>query len=219
VTDLTELSLKGFTLFIRSGSESDSFVIEEIWKDLDSYKINDKKKDVVLDIGGNIGLFSLFIANQNTNAKIVAYEPEDENYEIFSKNITKNKLNIDLVKKAVSDVNGVIYLDANHGLTTTNKAAGSQSVQCININDLIKEHDLNHIDILKMDVEGAEYEIFSVIEDEILKSIDYITMELHYETPELLDSLLSILGKYHDVNYEQQDFEPIRGGMIYASRR
>lgn len=142
-----------------------------------------QKDDIVIDIGGHIGFFAVECAIRG--ASVLTFEPDEENYNMLLKNILVNDLasKITSYMKAVSSRGGKInlYLDSNN--------PGSHSiykkyidwdirdtilVDSITLNDITKK--LNQIALLKLDCEGAEYEILF---DSDLSKIKKIVAELH----------------------------------------
>lgn len=123
---------------------------------------------VIVDAGANIGLTSVFFANKYPDAKIVAIEPEPTNYELLLKNIAPYS-NIVSVQAALWKENTELALIdcglGNYGFQTHPGSVPCQSgmvghVPSITIDMLMKDYQLDHIDILKIDIEGAEKEVF-----------------------------------------------------------
>ena len=112
-----------------------------------------KKSDVILDIGANIGYYTILFSK--LGKEVHAFEPDETNFSILQKNIKANNLtNVISNKKAVSNKNGTINLSLNKlntgGHYITNKETGVK-VETIILDDYIKS-----VDFVKMDVEGAE---------------------------------------------------------------
>lgn len=123
---------------------------------------------VIVDAGANIGLTSVFFANKYPDAKIVAIEPEPMNYELLLKN-TAPYSNIIAVQAALWNVSTELALiDSGLGSYGFQTHAGGISghpgmvryVPSITMYKLMKDYQLDHIDILKIDIEGAEKEVF-----------------------------------------------------------
>jgi FkbM family methyltransferase len=123
---------------------------------------------VIIDAGANIGLSAVFYANRFTNARIIAIEPEPSNYEMLKRN-TAPYPNITPVHAALWKEDGALRLfDTGGGNTAfqvgeTNQLSATEErgvVQAITLEKLMEQFGIAHIDYLKMDVEGAEKEIF-----------------------------------------------------------
>ena len=134
-----------------------------------------KKGDVVIDIGANIGYYTLIMArNVGKKGKVYAFEPDPENFSLLKKNIKKNGYqNAVLVQKAVSDKNGEISLflsDSNtgdHRIVDTKDGRNSVKVEMISIDDFLNDVKINFI---KMDIQGAEYFALKGMKETLKKS-------------------------------------------------
>lgn len=145
-----------------------------------------EKDDVVLDIGGNKGFFTLN-SIQKGASKVYVVEPIEDSFEQIKKviNIFPNVVPIN---KAITEFDGVIdmFVDLNASatncVTTYGEMFGRQSntvqVESININTLMKQIN-SKINFMKVDCEGSEFELFKTITNENLKSIDKIVVETH----------------------------------------
>jgi FkbM family methyltransferase len=161
------------------------FLFHEIWIDkiyeLAGYEI--KAGDTVIDIGGNIGAFVLFAAGRAPNVKIYSYEPFPANAEYLRRNIAASKLeNVFVAEKAVAGDPGRRSLRVDdswvrHSLGENGPEGGGLTVNCTSLDDIIKE--VKHCDLLKIDCEGGEYEIFYRCQPETLRSIDKVICEYH----------------------------------------
>lgn len=156
---------------------------EYIWKEQSSYlnKLILDKNDIWLDAGVNIGCFAISIAEKV--CQVIAFEPDKENFELLKENVKISSFkNIEFQNFAIvgnDDKTRDFFLN-------TKKNKGSHSflvkrgrdkviVDCKNINQILKERKINKI---KMDVEGAEYEILKVIED--FSKIEFLILEFHF---------------------------------------
>lgn len=143
---------------------------------------------VIVDAGANIGLAAIYFTNKYPDAKIIALEPEQSNFELLKENVSPYS-NVIPVHAALWHKNEEINLiDPGLGkwgfMTETKNAAeglvGStrHSVQAMTIDKIIQDFSLEKIDILKIDIEGAEKEVFSDTSSWI-ERIDSIIVELH----------------------------------------
>jgi FkbM family methyltransferase len=142
---------------------------------------------VIIDAGANIGLASIYFANRFPAAHIIALEPERANYDQLVRNVEQYP-NVTPVHAALwhEEVELEVH-DAGLGAwgfrteTSTEGggvAIGSPSVVAKTIDGLIREFDVEHIDILKIDIEGAELEVFTDTSAWIAK-VEAIIIELH----------------------------------------
>jgi FkbM family methyltransferase len=152
-------------------------------------KINEG--DVVVDIGGNYGFFSLY-AEKFKPSKIITFEPSKT---IFSY-LTKNFKNGSVIQRAVSGKTGVKRFTEHNTSSTSSRITddGEYDVNIIGINDLIPTLGLEKIDFLKIDCEGAEKEIFEEITLETISKINKIVVEFHsQEIKEIIINKLNLL--------------------------
>ena len=138
----------------------------------------------VLDIGANIGLFDLYInqVNPETSFKIYAFEPFRENVQLLKKNLEINKIhNTVVIQKAVSSTDGTVYIDTTGTPDSIHLTDGTmgEAVESIKLSTFAKDNSLPKIDLLKMDIEGSEYDIFNTDFDYIANNVDQIIMEFH----------------------------------------
>lgn len=127
-----------------------------------------KKGDSVLDIGANIGYYTLIFAQLVGSAgRVFAFEPDPENFALLQKNIEMNGYNnVTLVHKAVASTAGIIRLyicannKGNHRIHDANDGRASIKVEAVRLDDFFKDYD-GRIDFIKMDIEGAEMEVIS----------------------------------------------------------
>jgi len=121
-----------------------------------------KEGDVVLDLGANIGYYTLIFAKLvGENGKVFAFEPDPDNFAILKKNIEINGYkNVTLIQKAVSNKagKGKLYLSkynkGAHAIYDKNDNSKFVEVETIRLDDYFKNN--NRVDFIKMDIEGAE---------------------------------------------------------------
>jgi FkbM family methyltransferase len=122
-----------------------------------------QKGDTVIDLGANIGYYTLIFAKLvGKLGHVFAFEPEPSNFELLSKNVKENKHeNVTLVQKATSNKNSKIKLYvskrnlASHRIFDAGDKRKSIEIDVITLNEYFKKNT-NPIKIIKMDIEGAE---------------------------------------------------------------
>lgn len=196
------------------------------------------ENDTVVDIGGHIGMFSVFAAKQCKKGKIYTFEPCNENFKLLKENIMLNNCeNIIAFKKAVSSENTekdlFLYEDdyEAHSFFKKNDEAEKITVKTISLTNFLKENNINKIDFLKIDCEGAEYEILYSCNPEIFKKIKVISMEYH-NVNKILEK--QGLEPIYNENFNGQNLASFlqkngfevtikitdpKGGMLYAKRK
>jgi FkbM family methyltransferase len=140
----------------------------------------DKAPEVIVDAGSNIGLASIYYSIKYPDAKIIAIEPEDSNFLLLRENI-KNYPNIVSTHKALWHTKTRLKISNPLGSKFSFRvetADDSQEVISLTMEELMDEYGLSFIDILKMDIEGAEKEVFSQ-SLKWLSKVGMIAIELH----------------------------------------
>jgi FkbM family methyltransferase len=145
-----------------------------------------KEDATIIDIGGHIGSFSIYAASQAPEGHVYTFEPDPVNYALLQKNIQDNGFkNITPAPLAVSTESGTRRFysgnvnSAESGLYHKNLGAKQISVRTISLEDLFRQNNISYCDFLKMDCEGAEYEIVFSAPDTIMRRIHTIAMECH----------------------------------------
>ncbi len=162
--------------------------------------MNFQEGDKVIDIGGNIGMVSIYLAKKYPFLKIYAFEPVFQNWENFKKNIQLNNIpegTIMLEHKAVTsngrDVCMAINVLNSGGSSISSVISMSGVFQEINsdiksttLTEIFEKNNIDNLRLLKIDCEGSEYEIIKNTPDDILRRIQSIRGEFH-ENKELTD--------------------------------
>jgi FkbM family methyltransferase len=166
-------------------STSDAYCFNQVFLDLDYDFDLPFTPSFIVDCGANIGLSSLFFHRKYPGAQIVAAEPEASNFEMLVRN-TKAYTNIYPYRygiwnkcsslEIVNDGNG----DDKWGFKVKETQPGTAgSIRSITIEEIMKRFGREEIDILKMDIEGSEIEVFSSDYESWLPKIRIIMIELH----------------------------------------
>lgn len=124
-----------------------------------------KKGDIVLDLGANIGYYTLLLARLvGEEGKVFAFEPDPTNFSWLEKNVEMNGYkNVVLIPKAVSNKTGKIrlYLSqrnrADHRIYDSQDGRQSIEIETVRLDDYFKDYG-GKIDFIKMDIQGAEGE-------------------------------------------------------------
>jgi len=218
-------------LFLFDGGENTSmYTITEVFYD----KIYDKdyvkvvKDDIVVDLGANIGVFSVYAQNHHPKF-IYSIEPSLETFKLLTKN-TSQFPNIKCINAAITDIDGESYISEIPKESAINflrenienithdpsKKVKFTKVQTFNINTLIQDNNIPKIDYLKVDIEGGELDLFKSINKTYLaNNIKKIAIEYH--TNEIKNQIISILEKC-DFTIENSEIKNknIICGMLYA---
>tara|TARA_R100000963_G_C4639301_1_gene103014 strand:- start:303 stop:1901 length:1599 start_codon:yes stop_codon:yes gene_type:complete len=159
------------------------------------------EKSVVVDIGGNVGSFSMYAREWNAKCHIYSFEPNPQVFPLLEHN-AKSLGNISINQVALGNKNGSIDLyqhPNNTGQTSTSlqvKDANKVSVPMRNSGEMLAEYGINKIDVLKIDTEGAEVAILAGMKD-LLINTGIIMVEYHSEQDRRqIDVLLAEFSVY-----------------------
>lgn len=152
----------------------------------------------IIDIGANCGVATIILAKQNPLATIYSYEPHYATFKMLEENVSLNGLtNVKLFNLAVSDSSNkhvTLFLTpyfSGGNTTCSDELAFSnfyhtrnhETVKCISFDDIIIQHNIESIDLMKIDCEGAEYEII-------------------YNSNKIKEGMVkNIVGEFHDLCY------------------
>lgn len=206
---------------------SDLLVIKEILEE-DAYRVPDIVEGTVVDIGANIGVFSIMCAKRGAS-KVYSLEPEPDNYRILVDNINTN---------GVADIIETMQVGLWHETTEKNMyiwqgdsivcdlandkniakakivSPGLTVIKMISIEELFNKID-GEISIMKIDCEWSEYDIIKNIPVAMLNRVKYITLEFHSTTVEEFGCMLARLSEVFNMHIIGSYN---RGGMIYGER-
>jgi FkbM family methyltransferase len=180
---LTELKLKDGNIIFAPDDLQLWNHYNDIWEHK-SYtsKIGISKDSIVIDIGANIGLFSLLAAKNA--ARVYSFEPMSENFFYLQRNVAANRLsNVSYFNYAVAAHSGQIKIAKNDALTAcsiySELADSYENVNCTTLVEIFNQNGLEKCDFLKIDCEGSEFEILFSTPTNILSKIGTISMEFH----------------------------------------
>ena len=225
------VTIRGLTYSIKS--EEDLFILTEIF-DQQCYNFQTSGETVVIDIGMNIGIASLFFASDPNVCRVYSFEPFKRTYELACANLRLNPI---YEAKITTHNFGLSGQDSTQELPYIEERKGSLGVQGMPNNFTPAAVDLNlqrielreaatvlrpifaaHANaniVLKMDCEGSEYGIFeNLAAAQMLGRFQAIMLEWHREGPRPLRDAL------HEHGFEVFTFgdHPSQVGMLYAVR-
>ncbi len=167
----------------------------------------------IIDAGANIGFASVYFTNRYPKAKIVCIEPEQSNFALLQENI-RNYPNVTPIKGAISNEGGTTFnvVDSgggNWGFMTLAESAVTKgkivdTVTTISIGEIVEQMGFDQIDLLKIDIEGAEKELFENNYESWLPKTKCLIIELHDGMKAgCSKSFFSAISKY-DFSYRQR---------------
>ncbi|HVW84830.1 MAG TPA: FkbM family methyltransferase [Bryobacteraceae bacterium] len=145
-----------------------------------------KSPRVIVDAGSNIGLAAVFFANRYPEAKIIAVEPEPSNYDVLRRNVAPYPNVIPVCAAIWKDNESVCIVDPGTGkwgfqISAADGRNPEDRAGCVTglaVGELMKRHSIERVDLLKLDIEGAEKEVFENCQSWIDR-VDMIVVELH----------------------------------------
>lgn len=179
--DSTLLRLRPFSM--------DLAIFHEVW-DHERYTAGPvgevARHGTVVDIGAQIGLFSLYVSRAVQANRIICVEPEPLNFELLAKNISANHIEgATLVEAAIAGYSGErrIYTSRSntggHGFYA--RGGSSRLIRAVSLSELFRSSGISACSLLKMDCEGAEMEILENTPDELLSNVSAISVEYHLD--------------------------------------
>lgn len=164
---------------------------------------------VILDVGGNIGMVSLYFSLKYPNAQIHTFEPIESNLTLLRKNIESNQLkNVTIHPYGLGDHDEVLTFSAPSAGTcwayTSGKLTGdvvTVKAPIRSINAVWDELHLEHVDLAKIDCEGAELDIFRSL-GQRMNQISLLMGELHPNVCNATEALY-LLSQTHHIDYQK----------------
>lgn len=197
-----------FTYFIEN--LDDYRILEEMYinKQYD-FKSNENIKTII-DIGSNVGTSIIYFLAEYPNAIIYGYEPTSYCFNRLKKTVGDHK-SVIIEKKAI-DVNdrkmAKIYIHPlGHSGSSNFPITGSESEQVLttSLDAIVQKHNLQSIDILKIDIEGLEYEVFKTFKN--LSRVKYILVEIHpAQSGHSLNDFLALLPNFTIIKIEKNPY-------------
>lgn len=188
---LPQLHLRnGFVLDHVQDNDETLFVFREIFEEhcytSDGFYAP-KSTDVVLDIGANIGAFAIYLQTRARGIKVHCFEPASSTRERLQRNLTINNLgsSVFVYPYAVIDKNGIAYLGQHvHSVEralVANENGGGQAerVESITLARAVELSGATTIDLVKIDIEGAETELILSTEADLWKRVERVVLEYH----------------------------------------
>ena len=214
----------GLNIKIRVNS-TDLMALTHVWMIQEysnsGFDINDS--DIVIDIGAHIGLFALFASQFCKQGKIFCFEPIKENYELLVENINYNKIkNIIPFNFAVSKESDSVKIFLNDDYSGHSMFLETNNfviVKSKSLLDIFSENNIQECNFLKLDCEGAEYDIINSLPSDFLNKIKKSVIEYHLADthPKLLEQLIKKLRKCSFIVNTRPLFSDI--GFLFANKK
>jgi len=146
----------------------------------------------IMDAGAYTGLSTAYFATRYPDAKIIAVEPSEDNFALLLRNVSKLE-NVHAINAALWSETGSLVLtdpgrdywgftvqesDTDSGPDQKHSLAPASKVDALTVSDLMSDYEVDRVNLLKVDIEGSEKEVFSDARPWIDR-VDAISIELH----------------------------------------
>ena len=145
----------------------------------------------IIDAGANIGMASLYFKRHFPRVRITAFEPDPRIASVLQKNMQSFGYDdVEVIRAAVSDHDGIMRFAADHADGGRLASDGQEEVKVVRMRNYLDEP----IDLLKLDIEGAEFDVLKDCEDR-LANVRRLFVEYHSfaDRPQLMPDLFAIL--------------------------
>jgi FkbM family methyltransferase len=214
---MRSIEWQGMQLHYRPGSSDPWAIYSHLMKppERDEYApprempLRTEEVKTVLDIGANVGATALYFARLFPNARIYAFEPAPDNFAVLSRNIA-NSTRIRGFNFGLGAQDAELELfhsdnPVNFGGYSLHPAGSDTSkkvrIKVRNVAAVLAELSLEKIDVVKVDTEGAEYDILTAFPESILRTAKYVTGELHGNRD---FALLEYLSRWFEVGMRKK---------------
>lgn len=187
-----------------------------VWKELC------KSSNSILDIGANFGLYGLIAQKINNESDVIYFEPLKRNVDRIKNNLKINNLVAKIEKIAISNFNGLATF---YDMASEENTIGSFSrefveahshhkeiilikVNVLTLDSYFDQNDLSNLDLLKIDVEGAEFEVLEGSQKTLIKYKPDILVEI---TSEENSKKIQNLINYLNLEYEFYEIDEMQG--------
>ena len=230
--ELFSVRLMGLTVWFRRRSAYSSV---EIFTEIFKYRahmaapgFDGTHAKHIVDLGACEGFYTLKLLTQNPTCQVLAVEPHPETFEVLSRNIRSNfPHRAVLVQKAIGATEGfrtLEYVPQIPAITAFHlerpwlptQWKRQTTVQVITLPQLLEQTGWSHIDLLKMDIEGAEVEALQGARP-IFHRIDRMVIEYHGS--DLREEILELLAPWFECVHEESRPEGSPFGDLYFVRR
>ncbi|MCX6782135.1 MAG: FkbM family methyltransferase [Candidatus Magasanikbacteria bacterium] len=188
--NIKKVKYLGKDIVLQIRDSVDNSVAAEIFKHREYRRAEtaiSEAKIVIIDVGAHAGYFTIYCRAINPIVKVLALEPEPENYQFLLENIRLNKIeNVEPLELALSGISGEADLlisgdSHNHSLSGNDMLVTGKSikVKTCSLSDLAERYKLKKIDLIKMDIEGEEYNVISKLSDNDFSIVSAFIFEYH----------------------------------------
>ena len=168
-------------VYLRGGRSTDATTLYEVMVTQEyAFQAALDSPAFIIDGGANVGMASVFFLNRYPSAQVIAIEPDPANFDLCRQNLAPYEDRATVIQGAIWKKEGHLALEPNEQewlVRVRDDRPGS--VRAVTMSSLMA--DASQVDILKLDIEGAEGEVFASGAPEWLSRVRNIAIELHGE--------------------------------------
>lgn len=185
-----------------------------------------KSGDTVLDIGANVGYIALEMAKRvGSSGKVFAFEPDEKNFNLLKRNLELNPdCNIEPIARAVSETNAPIRLyksmvdfnnSAHSTLPSEKHSTDFIEIPTTTIDRFVQENDIQKIDVIKIDIEGAEMSAFKGMRQTLSRFRPIVLSELCAEHQSRAGYTTQAVKEWMTTTFQMQAFKVAESGTLH----
>lgn len=197
-------------------NRGDIQTIREVWIQ-EAYRLpRHAEPGVVVDLGANIGMTSVFLARRHGARYLVAVEPSPENAGLARMNLSLNGIDATVIEAAVAAKDGEGYFAAHTDSNLGRLASDGKNVNLLTVDSVLAASPTGRADLLKMDIEGGEAAALEG-DPSWLERVDSLLVEFH---PDLVD-YPALVAKIEAAGFRHFSGGTLRPGPLtdYFERR
>lgn len=188
-----------FVVTLRNGLQFEARTGLDVWvikescldRDYEQHSVAIQDGWTVLDIGAALGDFAIHAAQHTPNGWVYAYEPAPDSFRLLQRNSIRNQVrNITALPYAVNGDGSSMIMDTTAGEPVLYQSAATNAVhqqhivvKGVTLDQVFRDNRITRCDFLKIDCEGAEYDLLLHASDATLGMIRHICLEYHDSAP------------------------------------
>ena len=208
--DLATINWRGQKIHYRPGTSDGAMIYDTLMKS-QYYVPTALEPQVILDIGSNIGGSIIYFRHQFPSARIYGFEPHPETFQVLQRNVS-NLPSVSVFNFGLGNSDRELAIPFQNGdfksFRTTQPSTSPPDVPLVqckvrNVATVLSELGIGKVDLIKIDCEGAEYDILTAIPRSILAGCKWIVGEIHDEQG---FELLAFLASQFELDLQKQMF-------------
>lgn len=166
-----------YPILIRPGTQDSAHIINNVIREEYGHFVIANEPEYIIDAGAYIGDTTTYFLSRFPQVKVIALEPNPESYDMAKRNLEPYGKRAILLQKGLFSNEQVQFFSGSG--TGASIASSGFEIECTTIPSLMVRYSIPRIDILKMDIEGAEEAIFLSKPENWLSRIELLIIEIH----------------------------------------